>query len=250
MSELARWGDITKVRATVTFETALERGATEGYTRIKQAGIFAVVSGRIESLNTYGNARPGTTLIATLQPSQRARSTYLWERRRACFDPLLVLRRGPGEVHVRAFPITGLAPLRVVIEAYALLPREGASGVRLYRTGSRYLAVLDDGKYRFLTKKECRQRYGARVARVVPCVPQLEAAATGRGDAAASTDVALAAFPPGAKPAPFVGPDVLVLGIPPGLSASADPPPPPPPPTTPTVVEPSAPESPPTTKKP
>jgi hypothetical protein len=173
------------------------------------------VSGKVESVSTAGESRPEAVLVATLMDSEKARRTYLWIRRWYRYDPLLVLRRGAGEIHVRAFPVSNSVPLRVVIEGYALIPQSDRRGVRLYRTGKRFLAVGEKGKPRFMFAQECRALHGTTAAVEVSCLAHLESAATGHGRAAASAEVVLAAFPPGAREAPFVGPDVWVATLPP-----------------------------------
>ena len=229
VTELKRWGDIAQLRITVTLETKRKQGSVEGYVRLQPAPVFAAVSGSIQSFTTSSKAPHPVGLKATLRGADEARRTYLWERRRFSFDPLLVLRRGPGEVHARMFPISKLLQTHIVIDGYALLARSDIAGVRLYRTGQRYMAVGRHGMPEFLSEDECRARYGTGVAVVVPCVPQLETAVTGRGTAAAGDDVALAAFPARAKLPPFVGPDVWVpFALPPRQAADPEPPPPPP----------------------
>jgi hypothetical protein len=158
-------------------------------------------------------AQRGLTLTAKLRPSFEARITYLREilPRRRVRDPLLVLRRGPGTLDVRVFPVARHRPAYVTLRAYALVPYRGFEGVRLYRTGRRYLAIvtgrpepnakpafvdMTGGRYLyFLSAKVCRKRFGDHPVRYIPCVPHLETAVTGRGHNAASLWMALAAFP-------------------------------------------------------
>ncbi|MHC4973672.1 MAG: hypothetical protein ACYTG3_15210 [Planctomycetota bacterium] len=240
VTELQRWGDIARVRVEVTLETERERGSIEGYVRLEPAPVFAAVTGTL---------RGQLELAASLQPSAKVRKIYLWERRRFRFDPLLVLRRGPGRLDLRVFPIQRERPVAVTVEGYTLAVSAGASGVQLYRTGQRCLAVtphtpadwggfpVDGRLVRFLSERECRGRFPGIPIVLVPCVPALETAVTGRGRDAVSGEVALAALAPGSAPPPFVGPDKWIpakgSGIPPGLREPRDPAPPPPPPQAP-----------------
>jgi hypothetical protein len=239
VTELHRWGDVARVRIAVTLETQRERGSIEGYVRLQPAAVFAAVAGTL---------RGELELAASLQPSAKVRKIYLWERRRFRFDPLLVLRRGPGRLDLRVFPIQRERPVVVTVEGYTLAISAGASGVQLYRTGKRCLAVTphtpaDWGGFpvegrlvRFLSERECRGRFPGLPFVVVPCVPALETAMTGRGREAVSGEVALAALAPGSAPPPFVGPDKWIPGrtsrLPPGLRDPVPPPPPPPDPPT------------------
>lgn len=113
VTELARWGDIARLRVVVTFETQRERGWAEGYARLEPAPVFAAFTGSIQ--------RGQDRLIATLRSSEEVRKVYLWERRWFNVDPLLVLRRGPGRVDVRVFPITRTQPVVVTLVGYALV---------------------------------------------------------------------------------------------------------------------------------
>ena len=224
VTELKRWGDLARLRISMTFESRREKGTVEGYARLRPAPVFAAVAGSVQSLDA-------TPLLASLQPSETARRKYLWIRRTTYFDPLLVMRRRAGVIDVRAFPIEKARPMSVEIEGFALLPRIGIAGVRIYRTGERYLTVGPKAKYEFLSAKQCRARHGTAAAIIVPCIPQLETAATGRGRGAAGNATVLVALPEGAKSPPFVGPDVWVGGmVPPSLGHSGGPEPPPPPP--------------------
>jgi len=210
VTELKRWGDIARVRIEVTLETQRQRGSIEGYARLEPAPVFAAVAGSLKG---------ELELTASLQPSARARKIYLWERRRFNFDPLLVLRRGAGRLDLRAFPIGRGKPVVITLEGYTWAPSAAGSGVQLYRTGQRCLAVAPrtpvdwggvaagDRTLRFLTERECRARFPEHSFVLVPCVPALEAAATGRGRDAASGEVVLAAFAPGVQLPPRVGPD-------------------------------------------
>jgi hypothetical protein len=201
---MARWGDIARWRLTLEFETPAP-GRVEGYERLEMP-LLALYGGRL--------AQGRLTLTAKLMPSYEARVMYVNEiprQSRRGRDPLLVLRRGPGTLDVRVFPVERYRPARVTLFAYALAPYRGFEGVRLYRTGKRYLAIVTDrpertgpadfvdtagGRYLyFLSAKECRARFGDRPVRPVPCVPHLETAVTGRGRRAAGDWLALAAFP-------------------------------------------------------
>ena len=152
VTELKRWGDIAQLRITVTLETKRKQGSVEGYVRLQPAPVFAAVSGSIQSFTTSSKAPHPVGLKATLRGADEARRTYLWERRRFSFDPLLVLRRGPGEFHARMFPISKLLQTHIVIDGYALLARSDIAGVRLYRTGQRYMAVGRHGMPEFLSE--------------------------------------------------------------------------------------------------
>lgn len=237
VTEMARWGDIARVRVTVTLETQRERGSIEGWVRLEPAPVFAVVAGALKGK---------LELAGSLRPSEEVRKIYLWERRRYRFDPMLALRRGPGRIDLRAFPIQRGQPVVVTLEGYTWAPIAAATGVQLYRTGRRCLAVtphtpadwgghpVGDRLLRFLTERECRARFPDHPLVLVPCVPALETAVTGRGRDAVGTEVALAALAPGSVPPPFVGPDKWVAyrppGLPPGMRPPTDPQPPPPPP--------------------
>jgi hypothetical protein len=205
VTEAARWGDIARWRVTLKFTTPAD-GAVEGYHELRLP-LLAVYGGRLVQRNL--------TLTAKLKPSLEARIIYLNETRRAGGrvgkDPLLVLRRGPGTLDVRVFPVAWRRPAYVTLFAYALTPYRSCEGVRLYRTGRRYLAIVTDRpdpeappdfvdttggrSLYFMSAKVCRKRFGDRPVRYVPCVPHLETAVTGRGRDAASHGTALAAFP-------------------------------------------------------
>jgi len=229
VTELNRWGDIAQVRVEVTLETQRERGSIEGYVRIEPAPVFAAVAGTLKGQ---------MELAGSLRPSAEVRKIYLWERRRFAFDPMLAVRRGPGRVDLRAFPIRRGQPLVITLEGFTLAALPGASGVQLYRTGKRCLSVtpntpvewggfvVGDRRLRFMSERECRGRFPGHSFVLVPCVPALETAVTGRGREAVSDEVALAALAPGAVPPPFIGPDKWIpFQPPPGLR---DPEPPPP----------------------
>jgi len=234
VTEMARWGDIARVRVEVRLETQRERGSIEGYVRLEPAPVFAAVAGTLKG---------AMELDGSLRPSAEVRKIYLWERRRFAFDPMLALRRGPGRVDLRVFPIRRGKTVVITLEGYTLAPIPGASGVQLYKTGKRCLSVtpdtpvdwggflVGDRRLRFMSERECRGRFPEHPFVRVPCVPALETAVTGRGREAVSYDVALAALAPGAVPPPFVGPDKWIpFGPPPGLRDPQPPPQPPPPP--------------------
>lgn len=203
VTELARWGDIARWRIMLKLTTDSDANV-EARTRLEMP-LLAVYRGRL--------SQRALALTAKLRPSYAARITYLREvlPRRRERDPLLVLRRGPGTLDVRVFPVARHRPAYVTLFAYALTSYRSLDGVRLYRTGKRYLAIVTDRpdpKTRpdfvdirgdrhlyFLTAKECRARFPDYPVRHVPCVPHLETAVTGRGRRAASREVALAAFP-------------------------------------------------------
>jgi hypothetical protein len=241
VTELNRWGDIARVRVEVTLETQRKRGSIEGYVRLEPAPVFAAVAGTLKGK---------MELAGSLRLSAEVRKIYLWERRRFAFDPMLVLRRGPGRVDLRAFPIRRGQPVAITLEGYTLAPIPGASGVQLYKTGKRCLSVtpdtpgdwggfvVGDRRLRFMSERECRGRFPGRSFVLVPCVPALETAVTGRGREAVSDEVALAALAPGAVPPPFVGPDKWIpIGRPPGSRDPQPPQPPPPPPQPPPPLQ-------------
>jgi hypothetical protein len=237
-----RWGDITQLRIVVRYGTEAERANLEGYTCLQPATVFAAVGGRIE--------QGESTLVAGLLPSEETRQKYLWERRRSTLDPMLVLRRGPGRVDLRAFPILQGQPVTVTVEGFALGAAPAGQGPRLYRTGERCLAVVPladapDGAAMvdtaggralfFLSEVEARERYPRIEMTSIPCVRALETAVTGAGTQAAAEVCVLAALDPRCKLPPFIGPDSYVsdFSVPPGLRDPRDPPPPPEPPAAP-----------------
>ncbi len=237
-----RWGDIARCRVEVMFETSHEPGTVEAYARIEPASLFAAVAGSVRNSEE--------SLSAKLKPSEEARRKYLYARRLFDFDPLLVLRRGPGRLDLRVYPISKGEKAVVVLKGYILVDGSAPGRVRLYRTDGRYLAVVplatdahaDEAAFRderggrslhFLSEAQCRERFGDQFVEDVPFVPALESAVTGRGNRAASNDTALVAIAAQSPQPPFVGPDrvqsALPPGesVPPGLRGSADPEPPP-----------------------
>jgi hypothetical protein len=217
--ESRRWGDIALRRIEISFETSREHGAVEAYARLEHGPLFAAVGGSV-------SAGDGVTLLAELKESEDARRQYLYARQNYPFDPMLVLRRGPGRIDVRAFPVRKGVKAAVVIEGFVLVDSTPPQNARLYRTGDRYLAVVPSGKdadrdratfrdertgraLHFLSEAECRERFGTDAAIEVPFVAALEAAATGRGEGAASDTTALLAIPvtAPAPPSRARGPD-------------------------------------------
>jgi hypothetical protein len=207
VTELTRWGDIARWRITLKLTTPSDADV-EACERLEMP-LLAVYAGRL--------AQRRLRLTAKLRPSLAARVTYLREvdRSRGRRDPLLVLRRGPGTVDVRVWPLARRRPAWVTLSAYALTRYRGFDGVRVYRTGKRCLVIVTGrpepgrkadhvdeatGRYLyFMSAKVCRKRFADRPVRYVPCVPHLEAAVTGYGRHAASKWMALAAFPRAVK---------------------------------------------------
>jgi len=235
VTELKRWGDVARCRVTVTIEAARDHGV-EAYARLEPAPVFAAVTG------TLWNA--GTLMTAALRPSEEVRRSYLYERRLATADPMLVLRRGPGRIDVRVYPVTREEPAVAWVEGYVLVSDAGpASAMRAYATGERCLVITDltaaqepqwqDGirALHFLSREDAAVRFPGVTPCEVPFVPALETAVTGRGDAAAAEEKTIAALPAGSRQPPFIGPDrTLGPQVPPGLREPQDPTPPPPPP--------------------
>jgi len=199
VTEVERWGDVARVRVTLTLRAHERTGMTEAYLPVEPAPVFALVKGSVG------------TLEATLRKSEDARQIYLFEKRRKR-DPLLIVRRTPGRFDVRVFPVPHDEDLVIRLEGYALVGKTGC----VYTTGDGHVEVKPDGKLHFFISRRLK-----RPSRRVDFVPALKAAWTGKGEAAATRNTALAAFEPGARKPPFVGPDRV--GGPPV------PPPPPPP---------------------
>lgn len=202
---LERWGDVARCRVEVCFEVSQQRWV-EAYAKIEPGPVFAVVAGSLASGDE--------SLAAELMSGEAGRRAYLHARRNSRADPMLALRRGPGRIDVRVFPVRLGQSATVVLEGYVLFESKRQEPVRLYRTGDRYLAVTHDWQgvrsLDFLSKTECRERFPDRAAEDVPFVKALESALTSRGRGAACDDVALAALPPGSPQPPFVGPDRYV----------------------------------------
>jgi hypothetical protein len=243
VTEVKRWGDVARCRVAVDLEAVTDRGMFEAYACIEPGPVFAAVA---------GNLRNGEeSLSAELRPGADARGRYLYARRLFNFDPMLVLRRGPGRVDLRVYPLRKGAKATAVLEGYVLIDRPSSHYARLYRTGDRVLAVVPlatDARRReaalvdercgrslhFLTEEQCRERFKGQVVEDVPFVPALESAITGRGSRAASSETALVAIAAASPAPPFIGPDRVRKGypweVPPGLREPSDPEPPPPPP--------------------
>jgi hypothetical protein len=249
VTTVRRWGDVARCRTRLVLRARPERRATEAYVRLEPGPLFAVVAGELSNGDE--------TLPARLEPSRDARRKYLFGRRFMNRDPLLVLRRGPGRIDLRVYPVSRDVAATVEVDGYVLADAPSSEAPRLYRTADRYLAILPAARdphrstaalwekaafweggrsLHFLSRAECRERFGTDEAREVPFVHALEAAATGQGAQAASGDMALVALPPDAPLPPFIGPDRVVTlpgGPPPGRREPAtvsDPEPPPPPP--------------------
>jgi len=200
VAEVERWGDVARARETA--------GMTEAYLPVEPAPVFALVKGSVGKLE------------ATLRKSEDARQIYLFEKRRKR-DPLLVVRRTPGRFDVRVFPVPHDKDLVVTLEGYALVGKTGC----VYTTGDRHVEVKPDGRLWFSVGRLEKPSLN------VDFVPALKAAWTGKGEAAATRNTALAAFEAGARKPPFVGPD-RVIGPPvppPPPPADVCPPPRPPP---------------------
>jgi hypothetical protein len=167
---LRRWGDVAKVRVSLSFRAKKDVGRTEAYASVAPGLVFAISSARVE----HGGQR----LDAAERPAAEAGAEYLATVARIR-DPLLLTRKGPGRFDLRVFPVEPAETTRVVVEGWALLERT-ATRDRLYRTGDRVLAVAADGEraYEFLTDDAARERDAAllRSATLVPCVAALEAA--------------------------------------------------------------------------
>jgi hypothetical protein len=187
-----RWGDVARCRVEIRLEIR-----SEVHVRLEPGPLFAAVAATV----TTGDA----AVAAELRPCAESRRAHLYAS--CAGDSMLVLRRGPGRADVR---VRAGAQATVVLEGYVLVEPPRIEPVRLYRTGGRILAVVHDWQgfrsLHFLSERERRERFGARAAEEVPFVAALESAATGRGDAAASDDTALAALVPWSRQPPFIGP--------------------------------------------
>lgn len=242
------WGEVAEVRVVAEFQAASGALPVEGAVRVERGPLLAVVGG------DFRIRGPGLT--GALTPARSARRDYLWELRRL-EDPLLVLREGAGAATLRVFPVIADVPSTATLSAFVILPLPAGAGPRAYRTKERVLLVsprtpgadaeadvvdaAGDRAVRFLSDAAFRARFARFPGPVyeVPCVPALEAAARGEGDAAVTEETAIVALHTGLR-APvdlFIGPAArapLVAGrFPPGMHEPTDPPPPPPPPETP-----------------
>jgi hypothetical protein len=240
VTEVKRWGDVARCRVAVSLEAVTDRGMFEAYARIEPGPVFACVAGSLRNGEE--------SLSGELKPGAEARGRYLYARRLFSLDPMLALRRAPGRVDVRVYPLKKGTPATAVLEGYVLVDRPSSLYARLYRTGDRYLAVVplatDERRaeaalvderggrsLHFLSEEQCRARFRNQFAEDVPFVPALESAATGRGSRATSSETALVAIAATSPVPPFIGPDRVRKGsgVPPGLREPSDPEPPPPP---------------------
>jgi hypothetical protein len=241
VTQVKRWGDVARCRVEVTFETLPDRGLFEAYSRVEPGPLFAAVAGHLRNGDE--------ALSGDLKPSEESRRAYLYARRLFNRDPMLVLRRGPGQLDLRVYPLRKGVAATVVLEGYLLVDRPGSFYARLYRTEGRCLAVVplatdehrDEAAFRderggralhFLSEAQCRERFGSQFVEDVPFVLALESAVTGRGNRAACADTALVAIAANSPQPPFIGPDRFP-GVPPGLREPSDPEPPPPAPAEP-----------------
>ncbi len=243
VTEVKRWGDVARCRVAVDLEAVTDRGMFEAYARVEPGPVFAAVAG---SLRNGEEA-----LSAELKPGAEARGRYLYARRLFNLDPMLVLRRAPGRVDLRVYPLKRGTVATAVLEGYVLVDRRSSLYARLYRTGDRVLAVVPlatdtrrgeaalvdercGRSLHFLAAEQCRERFKGQMVEEVPFVPALESAITGRGGRAASSETALVAIAAASPAPPFIGPDRVRKGrsypgeVPPGLREPSDPEPPPP----------------------
>ena len=211
MRDVEAWDDVVRCRITVTIRAREGEGRVDAWVPVRTGTLFAAVGGSV-SLG-------GETLTASLRPSLDARKTYLWERKRYAVDPMLVEARREGTLDVRAFPVKADEDTVLVIEGYRLAPAPLETGVRLYRTGTRVLAVQPGGRFdgrtlAFLDADDAARRF-AVAPKEVPFVRALESALTGGGGAAAGADTSLLAVAEGATPPPLVGEYRWCEGTPP-----------------------------------
>ena len=179
-------GDILRVDVEVKFKARKGVRMVEAYAAVGIAPVFAVTGARIK--------HAGQTLYARNADPAKANRKYIDTLRKAK-DPLLLTPRAPGVYDLRAFPVVPDKVTTVRVTGYALAERTPRR-TRLYRTGSRYLAIVplqvDEHEKKaafvdriylrslhFLTRDEARKRFGAPAvwaARAVRCVPDLEKA--------------------------------------------------------------------------
>jgi hypothetical protein len=172
VTEVKRWGDVARCRVAVELEAVTDRGMFEAYACLEPAPVFAAVAG---SLRNGEEA-----LSAELKPGADARGRYLYARRLFNLDPMLALRRGPGRVDVRVYPLRKGTKATAVLEGYVLVDRRSSHYARLYRTGDRVLAVVPlatDARrgeaafvdercgrsLHFLTAEQCRERFQSQM---------------------------------------------------------------------------------------
>lgn len=251
VTQVKRWGDVSRCRVEVTLESLPDRGMFEAYARVEPGPLFAAVAGSLRNGDE--------TLSGDLKPSEEARRAYLYSRRLFNFDPMLILWRGPGRLDVRVYPLRKGVAATAVIEGYMIADVPMPCRVRVYRTEGRCLAIVpleaDERRaeaafvderggraLHFLSDAQCRERYGSVATEEAPFVPALECALTGVGNRAASPETALVAIAVNSPQPPFVGPDrPLEGGTMVGLRDPSDPPPPPDPAIAPRVVPPQPP---------
>lgn len=179
-------GDVLRVSVEVRFKAKKDVRMVEAYARVGFAPVFAVTGAYIK--------HAGETLYAVSADASRANRRYIDTLRKAK-DPLLLTPRAPGVYDLRAFPVVPERVTTVCITGYALAERT-PTRTRLYRTGSRYMAIvplrLDEHAAKaalvdrifgrtlhFMEREEARKRFGATAvwaARAVRCVPDLEKA--------------------------------------------------------------------------
>ena len=179
-------GDVLRVDVEVKFKAKKDVRMVEAYVPIGIAPVFAVTAARIE--------HDGQTLYAVRADASQANRPYI-ETMRKAKDPLLLTPRAPGIYDLRAFPVVPKKVTTVRITGYTLAERTPLR-TRLYRTGSRYMAIVPlrldkhvakaafvdrifSRTLHFMTREEARKRFGSTTvwgARAVRCVPDLERA--------------------------------------------------------------------------
>ena len=177
-------GDVLRVSVEVRFKAKKDVRMVEAYVPVGIAPVFAVTGAYIK--------HDGQTLYAVSVDASQANRRYI-ETLRKAKDPLLLTPRAPGIYDLRAFPVVPKKVTTVRITGYTLAERTPMR-TRLYRTGSRYMAIvplrLDKHAAKaaftdrifgrtlhFMTRDEARKRYGSTMvwaARAVRCVPDLE----------------------------------------------------------------------------
>ena len=187
-----------RVSVEVKFKAKKDVRMVEAYVPIGIAPVFAVTAARIK----HG----GQTLYAVRADAAGANRRHI-ETVRKAKDPLLLTPRAPGIYDLRVFPVVPKKVTTVQIAGYTLAERSPIR-TRLYRTGSRYMAIVPlrvdkhadkaafvdrifERTLHFMTRDEARKRFGPTMvwaARAVRCVPNLERAVR---DAKPKTWVAL-----------------------------------------------------------